>query len=141
MKHIRIAKTLTIAALSTLTLMAGASQANDWGRYERVNAPYFPNRPDFDHRGPGAFPQPEVRYNIDARQQQQMEQIMHGLRTGDISRHEARRLMYEQREIEQLQHQYLADGRLNRDEWQDLDRRLDRAAHDIRAEKHDGNWR
>jgi hypothetical protein len=49
--------------------------------------------------------------------------------------------MYEQREIEQLQHQYLADGRLNRDEWQDLDRRLDRAAHDIRAEKHDGNWR
>jgi len=145
MKNIRLVKTLAIAALSTLTLMAGPSQANGWGHYERVNAPAFPDRPGYDHRGPDAFQNHEAGYNagsnIDARQQRQMERIMHGLRSGEISRHEARDLIREQREIEQMQRHYLADRRLSRDEWQQLDRRLDRAAQDIRAEKRDGNWR
>jgi len=146
MKNIRIVKTLAIAALSTLTLMAGTSQANDWGHYQRANAPYFPDRPNFDrpgfeHRGPDAFQFRDGGYNIDARQQRQMHRIMHGLHSGDLSRHEARYLMREQREIEQMQRYYLADGRLSRDEWLQLDRRLDRAALDIRAEKRDGNWR
>jgi len=156
MKNIRIVKTLAIAALSTLTLLAGTSQANDWGHYERANTPYFPDRPNFDRpnfdrpnfdrpgfdqRGPDAFQRPAAGYGIDTRQQQQMAQIMHGLRSGELTRHEARDLMQEQRVIEQMQRHYLADGRLSRDEWLQLDRRLDRAAHDIRAEKRDGDWR
>lgn len=146
MKNIRIIKTLVIATLSTLTLMAGTSQANGWGHYERANAPYFPDRPNFDrpgfdHRGPDAFQFRNSGYNIDARQQQQMHRIMHGLGSGELTRHEARDLIREQREIERMQLHYLADGRLNRDEWLQLDRRLDRAAQDIRAEMRDGNWR
>lgn len=146
MKNIRIAKTLAIASLAALSLIAGVSQANDWGRYERANAPYFPdhhgfNRPGFEHRGPVAFQHPEAGYDIDARQHHQMERIMRGLRSGELSRHEARYLMREQRNIEQMQRQYLADGRISRDEWLQLDRRLDQAARDIRAEKHDGDWR
>lgn len=145
MKNIHLVKTLAIAALSTLTLMAGASQANGWGHYERVNAPSFPDRPGFDHRGPDAFQNHEAGYNtgynIDARQQQQMEKIMHGLRAGNLSRQEARDLIQDQRKIEQMQRHYLADRHLSRDEWLQLDRRLDRAAQDIRAEKRDGNWR
>lgn len=141
MKNIRIAKTLAIAALSALSLIAGASQANDWGHYERANAPYFPDRPGFDHRGPNAFLHGESGYNIDTRQHQQVEQIMRGLRSGELSRHEARDLIREQKEIEQLQRHYLADGRISRDEWLLLDRRLDQAARDIHAEKHDRNWR
>jgi hypothetical protein len=146
MKYIRIVKTLAIAAVSSLTLIAGSSQAHDWGHFERANAPYSPERQRldqsvFDHRGPGAFQQSDTRYNIDARQQQQMERIMLGLRSGQLTRHEARNLMFEQKQIEQLQREYLADNRLNRDEWLDLDRRLDRAALNIRAEKHDADWR
>lgn len=141
MKNIRIIKALSIATLSALSLITGASQANDWGHYERANAPYFPDRPGFDHRGPRASPHFEFDFNIDARQQHQMEQIMHGLRSGELSRHEARYLIREQREIEQMQRHYLADGRMNRDEWLQLDRRLDHAARDIDAEKHDRNWR
>lgn len=138
MKNIRIVKTLAIAALSSLTLMAGASQANDRGHYERTN---FPDRPGFDHRGPDDFQHHAAGYSIDARQQRQMDRIMHGLRSGDLSRHEARDLMREQREIERMQRHYLADGHLTRGEWLQLDHRLDRAAHDIRAEKRDGDWR
>jgi len=146
MKYIRIAKTLAIASLSALSLMAGSSQANDWGHFERTNAPYFPDhhgfdRPGFDHRGPDVFQRPEAGYNIDARQQHQMEQIMRGLRSGELSRHEARYLIREQKEIEQMQRHYLADGRLNHDEWLQLDRRLEHAARDIHTEKHDGDWR
>lgn len=146
MKNIRIAKSLAIISLSALGLVSGASQASNWGHFERANAPYFPDRPvfdrpGFDHRGPNAFPHLESGYNIDARQQQQAEQIMHGLRSGKLSRHEARDLMREQKEIEQMQHHYLADGRLSRDEWLQLDHRLDQAARDIHAEKHDRNWR
>lgn len=146
MKNIRIAKSLVIVTLSALSLVAGASQASNWGHYERANAPYFPDRPGFDrpgfdHRGPNAFQHPEAGYNIDARQQRQMERIMNGLRSGELTRHEARDLIREQREIEQMQRHYLADGRMSRDEWLQLDRRLDHAARDIRAEKHDRNWR
>jgi len=141
MKNTRIVKTLAIASISVLSLIAGASQANDWGHYERANAPYFPDRTDFDHRGPNAFQHLESGYNIDARQQQQMEQIMQGLRSGELSRHEGHDLIREQKEIEQMQRHYLADGRISRDEWLQLDRRLDQAARDIHAEKHDRNWR
>lgn len=141
MKNTRIIKAFSIAALSSLCLVTGASQANDWGHYERASAPYFPDRPGFNHRGPNAFLQLESDYSIDARQHQQMEQIMRGIRSGDLSRHEARDLIREQKEIEQMQRHYLADGRMSRDEWLQLDRRLDHAARDIRAEKHDRNWR
>jgi hypothetical protein len=146
MKNIRIVKTLAIAALSTLTLLAGTSQANEWGHYERAHAPYFPDHPGFDRGGPAqpfpeAFRQHEAGYNIDARQQRQMEQIMLGLRSGNLSRNEARGLIREQKEINQMQRHYLADGRLSRDEWRQLDHRLDRAADDIHAEKYDGDRR
>ncbi len=144
MKNIAIVKTLAIAALSALTLLAGPSQARDWGQYERTA--YTPERPDFDrpgfdHRSPGATWPSATGYNIDARQQRQMERIMHGLRSGEFSRQQARLLMREQKHIEQIQRQYLADNHLNRVEWLDLDHRLDRAAANIRTEKHAANWR
>ena len=66
---------------------------------------------------------------------------MLGLRSGNLSRNEARGLIREQKEINQMQRHYLADGRLSRDEWRQLDHRLDRAADDIRAEKYDGDRR
>ena len=93
-------------------------------RFERDFAPR--------HAGPDS---------VDLRQQKQMERIRDGLASGQISRFEARDLLREQKEIERAQRHYLADGRLSRDEWISLDRMLDASAKNIRAEKHDRNWR
>ncbi len=143
MNHIRIVKNLAIAAISSLTLMAGASQASEWGHFQRAYAPGYSDRSSFEHDlgDRDARRHHDSESSIDLRQQRQMEKIMQGLRTGSLSRREARNLMQEQREIEQLQRHYLADRHLSRSEWLDLDRRLDLAARDIRAEKRDGDWR
>jgi hypothetical protein len=144
MKSIRLAKTLTIAALSTLTLMAGASHADSWG-YRQAGTSYFPNHAGIDTRGPN-HAQPARRIDdVDARQQQLMRRIMQGMESGRLSRHEARDLIGEQKNIERLQRHFMADGRLDRREYQELERRLDIAALEIRAEKRDNrrdnNWR
>lgn len=146
MTNNRIVKTLIIAALSSLALSAGASQANGWGHYEKAYAPYANghsgfDRPTFGDHRPNNFKQHDARYDIDSRQQTQVKKIMHGLKTGSLSDREARKLMREQKEIEQLQRHYLADRHLNRHEWRELDHRLDLAARDIRSEKRDNNWR
>ncbi len=143
MNTLRIVKTLSLAAISSLALMAGASQAGEWGHYQRTFAPHFSDQANFeiDRDGPRAGWNNDVDYSIDERQQRQMEKIMQGLRTGSLSRREAGYLMQEQKEIERLQRHYLADRHLSRSEWLDLDRRLDLAARDIRAEKRDGDWR
>ena len=134
MKSVNIAKTLALLAVSSLTLMAGSSQANgrtnpylpvvEYGHFERAYAPYR-----------------EDRGSIDARQWVQQERIRNGIAQGSISRHEARDLLREQREIEIAQRRYLADGRLSRDEYLSLDRMLDQAGREIRQEKRDRDWR
>lgn len=131
MKTSRIAKILATAALASLGLAAGASQADSFGLHARVNAPGF-DRPGF---GP-AFCPPRGDA-IDQRQHNQMERIEAGVRSGQLTRQEARELIREQRRIEHLQRRYLADGHLDRGEWADLERRLDDLSRDIRAEKHD----
>jgi len=140
MKTSRIRKILGLAALTTLTLGAGASQADSWGFQFNSG---FPHAGPAPHGHPGNF-QP-VAYcppkwgatSVDERQARQMDRIHEGLRSGQLTRHEARDLLRDQRQIEKMERRYLADGHLSRDEWLDLDRRLDEAAHDIRAEKHD----
>lgn len=150
MKNNRIVKTLAIAAISSLTLIAGASQANSWGNhathFTTPYVPYFPDRSGFaranyDHDASRGFKSRKANHVIDSRQQTQMEKIMHGLRVGSLSEREARKLMREQREIEQLQREYLADRHLSRNEWVELDQLLDRAERNIRSEKRDNNWR
>ena len=150
MKNNRIVKALAIAAISSLTLLAGASQASSWGNHATHFAtPYAPYSSDrsgyvpasYDHDASRGFKTREASYVIDNRQQTQMEKIMHGLRVGNLSQREARKLIHEQREIEQLQRDYLADRHLSRNEWVELDQRLDRAERDIRSEKSDRNWR
>ena len=150
MKNNRIVKTLAIAALASLTMLAGASQANSWGNHATHFAtPFAPHSPDrsgfaranYDHDASRGFKSREASYVIDSRQQTQMEKIMHGLRVGNLSQREARKLMREQKEIELLQRDYLDDRHLSRNEWVELDQRLDRAERNIRSEKRDNNWR
>ena len=69
-----------------------------------------------------------------------MERITEGVRSGQLTRNEARELIQEQKRIDQLQRRFLADGRMDRGEWAELERRLDAASRDIREEKHDDEF-
>lgn len=136
MKTERIAKLLATAALASLAFAAGTSQADSFGYPGRGHAPGF-QQTGF---GP-AYCLTRTDYsNIDQRQRAQMERIYEGVRTGQLTRGEARTLIQEQKRIEQLQRRYLADGFLDRGEWADLERRLDTLSQDIREEKHDREY-
>ncbi len=150
MKNNRIIKTLVITAITSLTLLAGAGHANSWDNHiTHFATPYAPHSHDragfapayYDHDASRGFKPREASLVIDSRQQAQMEKIMRGLRVGNLSQHEANSLIHEQKAIEQLQRQYLADRHLSRNEWITLDQRLDRAERNIRTEKRDNNWR
>lgn len=136
MKTLYSAKTLVITAMSCMALTAGIAQAHDWHGHN----PYHPvalhvaPQPDFAAR-------PARIDDIDLRQARQAKRIHAGLENGQLSRHEARDLLFEQRKIERTQRRYLADGHLSRWEWNSLDRMLDEASRDIRREKHDRNGR
>jgi hypothetical protein len=78
---------------------------------------------------------------IDARQQRQHDRIVEGVRSGELTRHEARWLMREQRAIERKKMAYLADGELSRREAYDLHEDLNRAKEHIYNQRHDVDYR
>jgi hypothetical protein len=149
MKTARIAKILAAAALASLGLTAGSSQADSWGPYTNVNAPGFDQPQRWPDRSPAFCPPRDGSAAIDQRQHRQMDRIVDGVRSGQLTRHEARDLVRDQRQIENLERRYLADGRLDRHEWVDLNRRLNQASGEIFDERHDydrhgphhGGWR
>jgi hypothetical protein len=142
MKTARIAKILAAATLASLSLMAGTSRADNWGFHAYGGFPP-PGQGMRGDAGPGplppaAFCPPRAGYSsVDARQERQLERIHDGMRSGQLTRHEARDLLHDQRRIEHLERRYLADGRLSGNEWRDLNRRLDGTSREIRAERHD----
>lgn len=133
-------KSLSLVALTSLSLMAGTSQAGEGGYY-RATVPTYGPLHHVDRHHHGHFPSHSINASIDERQRNQMERIRDGLQSGQLSRFEARQLLQEQKQIERAQRRYLADGRLSRDEWLALDRLQDQAGRNIREEKHDRDWR
>lgn len=80
-------------------------------------------------------------YYVDRRQAQQRERIWDGIHEGDLTSREAWRLNAEQREIDYLQHVFLADGYLNPYERRRLENELDDASRHISRERHDAqDW-
>jgi hypothetical protein len=74
---------------------------------------------------------------INARRDRQIERIRAGMQEGRLTRMEFRELMHEQREIRAMERHFRADGYIDAREFQRLDRALDIASRNIRAEKHD----
>lgn len=121
MKSTLMKKTLGLLALG---LIATGAQAS-WERHEHAY-----NR--------HAYQQSQrFSQNIDARQARQMQRIQAGMHEGRLTRAEFRRLKQEQREIRAMEHHFLADGVIDSREFQRLERALDTASNNIRAEKHD----
>ena len=66
-----------------------------------------------------------------------MGRIIAGKRSGSLTRYEFRELMHEQRHMRAMERNFLADGNMIKREFRRMDRALDRASRNIRAEKHD----
>lgn len=78
---------------------------------------------------------------VNQRQHNQADRIKQGVRSGELTKGEARGLVKEQREVRQLERQYKSDGVLTRDERRDLNKELNQASRNVYKEKHDGEKR
>lgn len=74
---------------------------------------------------------------IDNRQHAQRERIQQGVKSGELTRPEARRLAQQEAGIRRLEAQAKSDGKITRSEALRLDRRLDAAGRHIAVQKHD----
>lgn len=138
-------KTLIATTLLSSAFVAGNASAGggfdrpSFGGHDGHPAPYQQadryQRPDFRYNDMHA-----ARY-IDQMQARQRLRIEQGIRSGDLTRREARRLMTEQWQIERMQRQYMADNRLNPFERQRLMVELEQASRDIWREKNDAQER
>ena len=112
------------AALSAVTLAASA-QTYQYDRSPQVN-------------------QQERSLSVDQRQARQEQRIQRGVARGDITQREARELWRQQREIDRVEANARADGRINRREMQELTAMLDAADQRIRHHRRDvdrPDWR
>lgn len=105
--------TMTAAMMATLALTALTVQAEAGTRDPRVNA----------------------------RQDNQRERIQQGVRSGELTRHETRNVVEDQRDIRQLERAYKSDGTLTAAERADLHHEQNQASREIYREKHDGQDR
>lgn len=78
---------------------------------------------------------------IDERQHRLEQRIEHGSRTGELTRHEVRRLHHEMREIERAERYFWSDGRLTPRERGELHARLEHVSRLIQHERRDAERR
>ncbi len=92
---------------------------------------------DGDVRKPAATRDP----GVNQRQRNERNRIAQGVRSGELTRDEAKGLRSEQRDIRRLEREYKSDGKLTRDERKDLHQDLNAASKNIYNEKHDDERR
>ena len=138
-------KPMLLSSLA-VTLLAAAgtmsvAQAQEWNERE-----VYHDQRGY-HQEPSTYRQERdfglnARYrSVDERLDQQRERIAQGIQSGQITWREARALRAERRAIRAKERAYLADGRLDRFEWQDLQRDLRQASRNIYQATHDYDWR
>jgi CRISPR/Cas system-associated endoribonuclease Cas2 len=76
---------------------------------------------------------------VDARQENQKERIQEGVRSGEITKPEAKKLRAQQKHIRRTERAMKADGQMTKKEKKVLDRKQDRASENIKHENHDGH--
>ena len=78
---------------------------------------------------------------VNQRQHRQERRIEQGVRSGELTRQEAKGLRKEERGIRQEERAAKSDGKLTRAERKDLHHDLNQASKDIHREKHDDDKR
>lgn len=128
---------LLISALLTMGLIGIQTQAMADDDHN------FPRWGQSDYQQNMGAMQESIRLSgqIDERQDNQLDRILAGLRSGKLTQNEFFNLMQEQRGIRQQERQFLADGFLGPRESESLNQALNRADEHIRFEKHDQETR
>ena len=114
----------------------------DWERqdldrqFDRLSARLNDERTDGQRAGAGSGPGGWV--SINQRQAVLDARIDRGIRDGSLNRVEAERVRAEFRDIAAMEARYRGDGRLERWEEAELDRRFDVLAARVRLERNDG---
>ena len=80
-------------------------------------------------------------HSINVRERRQQQRINQGIRSGELTRREARRLEAEQARIRTDERFARADGTVTPRERARLQRELNRSSRDIYRQKHDGQDR
>ncbi|OGI45699.1 MAG: hypothetical protein A2637_07570 [Candidatus Muproteobacteria bacterium RIFCSPHIGHO2_01_FULL_65_16] len=78
---------------------------------------------------------------VNDRQTRQQERIGQGVRSGELTKEEAKDLAAEQRAIRKEERAYKSDGKLTGEERKDLHQDQNAASKDIYQEKHDAEKR
>jgi len=76
-------------------------------------------------------------HGINRIERREQARIRQGIRSGELTRHEARRLEAEQARIRVDERFYRADGKITPRERERLHKELRHASHDIYRQKHD----
>lgn len=117
---------LALAAASVAVPAAAQSYGYGYDRGDRYERDH---RDRYDRDSRGWQPIAQRKYQLDRR-------VDVGLRNGQLSRREATRLRYELDRLVQLEYRYQRGG-LSLRERQELDRRYDQLARQIRFERRD----
>ena len=137
-----IAKTLGLAVM--MAASAGAS-ANNWDDNARYGHPGWNANvnsvPAFVQNHPAFQESLRLQNEVDERQDRQLNRILNGFYDKRITMPEFRKLMDEQQGIRKMERNFLADGFLNRNEFQKLDAALDMASRNIMQQAHDDDDR
>ena len=135
-------KSVLVMGLAVMALGTGIAKADD-----KLIEPAFKRGPVFNdsrfdqdfHRDRDSryLNQRDMQEEIDQRQDRQMDRILQGLGSGQLTNREAVALLQEQRDLSRIEKRYLADNFLTTFEYRDLDQRLDVASRHILDEKND----
>jgi uncharacterized membrane protein YebE (DUF533 family) len=122
MKSNLMKKTFGILALSIMGLTATGAQAA-WDRGDQGHKQAYQQTKAYTQQ-------------INARQDQQMQQIQAAKRKGNLSHSGFRALMQEQHDIRAMEQRFRADGVIDAREFRRIDRALDSAHRNIQANNH-----
>lgn len=113
---------ISLAVLSTVSMTALPVLAQDAAPHARHS---------LKHRDPG----------INHRQNHQADRIRQGVRSGELTRAEAKDLREDRRDIRKQEREYKSDGHLSKAERKDLHQDMNALSKDIHAAKHDADKR
>ena len=118
-------------ALASGTAVAGNTSGHDFGSTAFVPVQHNDRNDWRDDRWD------DRSQNVDEREARIRARIERGHNSGRLTDHEARNLYRQLRAIEAKERTFMADGRLNYRENEELKRNLDRLADNVRAQMRD----
>jgi len=90
----------------------------------------------------GSFAEPGTNDpGVNARQSNQQQRIQEGVKSGELTKEERRKLRKEQRELRRQERAAKRDGTLTGQERRDLHKKQNQMSKDIYQEKHDADKR